>query len=57
MGDGDPRIRRRRDPGGDAGDDLELDPGRAERLGFFAPAPEHERVAPLEPDHALAAPA
>ena len=53
---------RHRDPGqrgggdrrSDARHDLERDAGRVERQGFFATAPEHERVARLQPHHAAA---
>ena len=54
MGDRDARVGRRRDPGGHARHDLERHARRRERLGLLAAAPEHERVAALEPHHALA---
>ena len=47
---------RRRDRGGHARHDLERNPGRRQRQRFFAAAAEHERVAALEPDDALALP-
>ena len=56
MGDRDPGVGGRGDPGGDAGDDLELDPGRGQRLGLLAAAAEDERVAALEPDDAAPGP-
>ena len=34
---------------GDAGHDLERDARRRQRLGFLAAAPEHERIAALQP--------
>ena len=57
MGDGDPGVGGCGDPGGDAGDDLELDPRRPQGLGFLAAAAEDEGVAALEADDAAAAPA
>ena len=50
----DPGQRGRGDRRGDARHDLERDAGRVERQGFFATAPEHERVARLQPHHAPA---
>ncbi len=50
--DGDPGVRRRRDTGADAGDDLEADPGFDERLSLFPAATEHERVSTLQPHDA-----
>jgi hypothetical protein len=50
----DAGVRRRRDPGRHAGHDLERDPCGGERLRFLAAASEHERIAPLQPHHALA---
>ena len=47
----DAGVRRGRDRAGDAGHDLEGDPGVDERLGLLAAAAEHERVAALEPHH------
>ena len=47
--------RRRGEAGGDAVDDLDLEPERAQVRGFLAAAAEHERVAALEPHDALAA--
>ena len=41
-------------PGGDAGDDLDLDAGIAQGCELFAGAAEHERIAALEPHHGLA---
>ena len=46
---GDARVGGRRDAGGHAGHDLELDAGRAQRLGLLAAAAEDERVAALQP--------
>ena len=40
--------------GGDAGHDFERDSGRLERGDLFFEAPEHQRVAGFEPDHAPA---
>ena len=54
MGQGNAGVRRRRDGGADARDDLEWYAGGRERLGLLAAATEHERVAALEPDHAAA---
>jgi len=55
MGDGNPRVRRRRDGGRDARYDLEGDAARAKRLGLLAAAPEDERIAAFEPNDAFAA--
>ena len=55
--DRDARVGGRRDPGRHARHDLERDPGGGQRLGLLAAAPEHERVAALEADDALARPA
>ena len=47
-----PGVGGGRHAGGDARDDLERDARRAQRLGLLAAAPEHERIAALEPhDH------
>jgi hypothetical protein len=54
MRDGNPGVCRRCDPSGYSGDDLEGDVRRGERLRLLAPPTEDERVAPLEPDDALA---
>ena len=56
MRDGNPRVRRRRHAGGHAGNDLEGHARRGQRLGLLAAAPEHERVAALQPHHPLARP-
>src|SRR5439155_11136466 len=56
MGQGNAGVRRRRDGGADARDDLEWYAGGREGLGLLAAATEHERVAALEPHHAAAAP-
>ena len=40
--------------GGNAGDDFKRYARRRERFQFLAAAPEHERVAALEPHHAFA---
>ena len=53
MRDGNSRIGRRRDTGGDSRHDLELEPRRGERDRFLSAATEHHRVAALEPHHAL----
>ena len=45
----DARVGRRRDRAGDAGHDLEGDARGEARLRLFAAAPEHERVAALQP--------
>ena len=45
---------QRRKAGGDAGDDTERNVGRSECERLFAAAPEHERIAALEPQHAPA---
>ena len=47
--------RRRGEPGGDAVDDLDLEAERAQVRDFLAAAPEHERIAALEANDALAA--
>jgi hypothetical protein len=47
VGDRDPGVGGRRDAGGDARDDLELDSRRRQRFGLLAAAAEHERVAAL----------
>ena len=47
----DPRVRGRGDRAGDPGDDLERDPRGDQHLGFLTAAPEHERIATLEPNH------
>ena len=54
MGDGDAGVGGGGDARGDAGDDLELDPGRAQRFALLAAATEDEGVAALEADDALA---
>ena len=54
VGDRDPGVGGRRDAGGHPRHDLELDPGRAQRLALLAAAAEDERVAALEPHDALA---
>ncbi len=54
MRDRDARVGRDRDRAGDAGYDLERHAGPDAGQRFFAAAAEHERVAALEPDHALA---
>ena len=56
VGDRDARVGGGRDAGGDAGHDLELDPGLAQRFALLAAAAEDERVAALQPHHALAGP-
>ena len=56
MRDRNARQRRRGERRRDAGDDLERHAGRRQRDRFFAAAAEHERIAALQPDHALAAP-
>ncbi len=53
VGEGNPRVRRGGERRGDPGDDLESDAGGGERRRLLAPAPEHERVAALEPDDRL----
>jgi hypothetical protein len=47
----DPGVGRRRDAGGDARHDREVDRRRAQQLGLLAAAPEHERVAALQAHH------
>ena len=56
VGDRDAGVGGRGDAGGDAGHDLELDPGRAQRFALLAAAAEDERVAALQPHHAAARP-
>ena len=55
VGDRDPRVGGGGDAGGHAGDDLELDPGGAQRLALLAAPPEDERVAALQADDAAPA--
>ena len=45
---------QRREPGGDPRNDAEGDAGAGERQRFLAAAPEHERIAALEAEHAAA---
>ena len=52
----DARIGRRRDGGGDAGDDDEGDAGVDERFGLFAAAAEDEGIAALQAHHDLPLP-
>ncbi len=52
VGDRDAGVGGRGDPGGDPGDDLELDPGGAQRFALLAAAAEDERVAALQPHDA-----
>ena len=47
------RCRWHRDASGDARDSFARDPGFFERQSLFATAGEHERIAPLEPNHAF----
>ena len=47
--------RRRGEAGGDAVDDLDLEAERAQVRDFLAAAAEHERIAALEANDALAA--
>ncbi len=54
VGDRDAQRRRRGQPGRDPRDDVDGDTGGVERREFLAAAPEHERVAALEPHHAIA---
>jgi hypothetical protein len=54
--DGDARVRRRRDGGGDAGDDFEGDANFRQRFALFPAAAEDERVTALEPHDAVAPP-
>src|SRR3954468_2985084 len=55
MGDRDPRECGRRDRGADARDDLVRDTRGLERERLFAAAAEHERIAALEANDAVAA--
>ena len=55
VGDRDAGVRRRPDGAGDAGDDLERDPGGGQGLGLLAAAAEHERIAALEAHDAAGA--
>ena len=50
----DRRRRQRRKPRGDAGNDAERHAGGGKRHRLLAAAAEHERIAALEPQHALA---
>ena len=52
VGHRDAGVRGGADRAGDAGHHLERDAGRGERLGLLAAAPEHERVAALQPHDA-----
>ena len=54
MGHRDARIGEAAEAGGDARHDAELHPGPRQRAGLLAAAAEHERIAALEPQHALA---
>ena len=56
VGDRDAGVGAGRDAGRDPRHDLELDPGLAQRLALLAAAAEDERVAALQPHHALARP-
>jgi len=56
VGDGNPRVGRDTDTGRYPRDDDERHPFRAKVLGLLAAPAEDERVAPLEADHAPAAP-
>src|SRR5215469_4716464 len=53
MSDRDSGVGRYRDRAGHAGNYLDRDTGPDARKRFFAAAAEHERVAALEPDHAV----
>jgi hypothetical protein len=53
MGDRDPRVGGRRDTRRHPRHDLEAHAGLGQRFGLLAAAAEHERVAALQPDHAL----
>jgi hypothetical protein len=54
MGDRDAGVRRRRDPGRDAGHDLEGNARLPQRQRLLAAAPEHERIATLQAHNVLA---
>ena len=54
MGDRDAGVGGGGDAGGDPRHHLELDPGLAQRFALLAAAAEDERVAALQPHHALA---
>ena len=57
MGHRDPGVRGRADRARDPGHDLERHARRRQRLGFLAAAPEHERIAALQPHDGRAGPA
>ena len=52
----DARVSRRGDGRADAGDDLETQPRRRERLRLLAAAPEDKRIAALQPHDPLSRP-
>ena len=54
MGERNAGVGRDAAGGGDAGHDLEGNAGGGQRLDFLAAAAEDERVAALQPHHALA---
>ena len=54
MGERDAGVGGAGERGGDAGYDFELDAVRAQHFQFLAAAAEHERIAALQPHHALA---
>ena len=56
MGDGNAGIGQAADARGDARHDAERHAGARQRLRFLAAAPEHEGIAALQPQHALALP-
>ena len=56
VGHRDAGVGARRDPAGDAGHDLELDSGLAQRFPLLAATAEDERIAALQPHHALPRP-
>src|SRR5690349_13792771 len=56
MCDGNARVRRSRDAGGNPGHNLELDRSIIQPLRLFASASEHERIATFEAHHSLSIP-
>ena len=54
MGERNAGTRRTAQRRGDAGHDLDGDAGCGQRLDLLAAAAEHERIAALQPHHALA---
>ena len=54
MGERDLQARGGGNPGGDAGNDLDIDAGIAQRGDLLAAAAEDQRIAAFQPHHGLA---